>query len=105
MCALVCVWGEGTKRRVREGGWGDEIGVQQRHQDGLESQPGGRVGGGEKKGRSGRRRTASRPAPGSGGSARAGAWRVTETTLLGKRDRVAGGVGGGIGEPERVRKQ
>lgn len=67
MCAPVCVWGEGTKRRVREGGWGDEIGVQLRHQDGSESQPGGRVGGGEEKGRSGRRRTASRPAPGAGG--------------------------------------
>jgi len=93
----VCVWGEGTKRRAREGWWSDEIGVQPRHPDGSESPPGGRVGGGEEKGCRGRRRTSSRPAPGSGGSARAGAWRVTEPTLLGKRGRVAAGVGGELG--------
>lgn len=42
MC--VCVWGEGMKRRVREGGWGDEIGVLFRCFDLLESLCSGVVG-------------------------------------------------------------
>lgn len=62
--APVCVWGEGTKRRVREGGWGDETGVQPRHPDRLQSPRGRGGGGGEEKARCGRRRTASRPARG-----------------------------------------
>lgn len=43
-CVRVCVRGEGTKRRVREGGWGDETGVPPRCPDPLESPRSGAVG-------------------------------------------------------------
>lgn len=94
-CVRLCVFGEkGRRGGLGKWGWGDEIGVQSRHPDRLES-PRGR--GWEEKGCCSRRRTASRLARGSAGSARAGAWRVTEPTLLGKRDRVAAGVRGKFG--------
>lgn len=95
--------GEGTKRRVREGGGVMKQGCSRGILTGGKAQVVERAVGSEEKGRGRGQPTGRCPTPGSPRSE--GRERgVTERTLLGKRERVATGVGK-FGEPERLQAQ